>query len=118
LLESDTHKWPNGCPAETVANPEVDLSESQAGLVLAPAVGDQGDGCEWVQVDLDSWKGPYVDRVTDSWGNAYYFDPDYRAYENCESETVHPNAPAVFSFGPNKTGVNAYDCDDIFLELD
>jgi len=56
--------------------------------------------------------------VTDSWGNAYYFDPDYRAYENCESETVHPNAPAVFSFGPNKTGVNAYDCDDIFLELD
>ena len=59
-----------------------------------------------------------MDRVVDPWGQAYYFDHDYRAYENCESETVHPNAPAVFSFGPNKTGVNAYDCDDIFLELD
>ncbi len=117
LLESDTHKWPNGCPSEEVANPEVDLSTTQAGLIPSPVVGDQGSGCEWIQADLDAWKGPYVDRVVDPWGNAYYFDPDFRAYENCGSQTAHPNAPAVLSFGPNGVGLNAYDCDDIFLEL-
>lgn len=117
LLESDTYKWPNGCEPGEVANPEVNLSTTQAGLILSPVVGDQGSGCEWVQEDLDAWQGPYVDRVTDPWDNPYWFDPDYRAYENCGSQTAHTNAPAVFSFGPNGDGVNAYDCDDIFLEL-
>ncbi|MDZ4229945.1 MAG: prepilin-type N-terminal cleavage/methylation domain-containing protein, partial [Candidatus Veblenbacteria bacterium] len=36
LLESDTYKWPNGCPSEEVANPEVNLSTTQAGLIPSP----------------------------------------------------------------------------------
>lgn len=117
LLQSDTTRWPNGCPPEEVANPEVNLNTSQAGLILPPVVGNQGDGCRWTQDNLNGWKGPYIDRVVDPWGHDYYFDPDYQAYDNCNSKPVHDIAAAVISFGPNGVGLNSYDCDDIFLEL-
>ncbi|HCM45826.1 MAG TPA: hypothetical protein DIS54_03320 [Candidatus Veblenbacteria bacterium] len=120
LLESDTSKWPNGCPPEEVANPEVDLSETQAGLIPSPIVGDQGDGCEWIQEDIDKWGGPYVDRVIDPWGNAYWFDPDYHPYENCNTIPDGPDVPVALSFGPTWSGadgLNEYDCDDIFLQM-
>jgi prepilin-type N-terminal cleavage/methylation domain-containing protein len=118
LLESDTGKWPNGCPSEEVTNPEVDLSTTQAGLIPSPIVGNQGNGCEWVQADINKWDGPYVDRAVDPWGNHYYFDPDYTPYSgNGCAIADGAVAPVVLSFGPNGTGLNAYDCDDIFLEM-
>ena len=117
LLGDDTGKWPNGCPVEGSANPEVRLDAVQAGLVSEPAIGDQGDGCFWSASDLEKWNGPYAQVVDDPWGNPYWFDPDFRGYDNCASKTSFPEDAAVLSFGPNGQGLNVYDCDDIFKLL-
>jgi prepilin-type N-terminal cleavage/methylation domain-containing protein len=117
LLSQDTGKWPNGCPIESVANPEIYLTAAQAGIASAPAPGDQGGGCIWEAADVAKWSGPYATNLNDPWGHDYYFDPDYVPYQNCGSKTAMPQAPAVVSFGPNGAGPNGYDCDDIFYEL-
>lgn len=117
MLAADADKWPNGCPIEEVANPEIQLTGAQAGIIQQPSVGDQGDGCVWIQEDVDEWNGPYASVGNDPWGNPYYFDPDYTPYKNCASETTLQEQPIVVSFGPNGEGLNDYDCDDIFLNL-
>jgi prepilin-type N-terminal cleavage/methylation domain-containing protein len=117
VLASDTGKWPNGCPLEQVANPEVYLNAGQAGIVSAPVVGDQGSGCTWDATDITRWNGPYASQLIDPWGNAYFFDPDYRKYENCAGQTAQAQTPYIVSFGPNGVGPNAYDCDDIIHAL-
>jgi type II secretory pathway pseudopilin PulG len=117
LLQADTGKWPNGCPPYATANPEVNITAAQAGLLSAPTVGDQGSGCFWTATDVANWKGPYIGIHSDPWNNPYWFDPDYVPYQNCPSKTARAQTVVVESFGPNKTGVNAYDCDDIFAEL-
>lgn len=118
LLLEDTGKWPNGCPSDGVSNPEVNINDAQAGIVNQPTVGDQGDGCEWTAEDVAAWSGPYiVNTLTDAWGNAYYFDPDYIGYANCGSKTTQDERPVIVSFGANGEGLNDYDCDDIFLAL-
>ncbi len=119
MLENDTGKWPNGCASGQTANPEVYLDTQQAGINQQPVAGDQGDGCVWTAYDLINWSGPYINttNIQDPWGNSYVFDPDYRAYENCAELAEEPNAVVIFSFGPNKEGLNVYDCDDIFVKL-
>jgi len=117
LLQADTGKWPNGCKPESTANPEVVVDGAQAGLMVRPNVGDQGSGCFWTAQDVANWKGPYVTVGNDPWGQRYYFDPDYVPYQNCPSKTAGQEAVVVVSFGPNKVGLNAYDCDDVFLRL-
>lgn len=117
MLENDTGKWPNGCPPLSVVNPEVDLHTAQAGLEAKPSVGNQGDGCTWIQEDLDKWKGPYITSAGDPWGSHYWFDPDFVPYQNCASQTVQPQTVVILSFGPNKQQVNGYDCDDLFVNL-
>lgn len=117
LLEQDTGKWPDGCPAWQVKNPEVDLATSAAGIVAKPSVHDYGGGCEWTTQDLANWNGPYMLATKDPWGNDYYFDPDYTPRQNCSSATTGAEGVFVLSFGPNGVGVNAYDCDDIYLKL-
>jgi len=117
LLEIDTGRWPNGCPPGAPANPEVDLGLNTAGLMSAPPVGVVDAPCEWTAAAVANWEGPYVGSVTDPWGNNYYFDPDYRGYDNCASIPDEPELNALLSFGPNGVGVNAYDCDDQFLTI-
>lgn len=117
MLVADTGKWPNGCRVDMISNPEVNLSAAQAGLVQVPTVGDQGDGCFWTSTDVASWRGPYVNLVTDPWGNNYYFDPDYTGYTNCSTKEDLPEMPTIVSFGPNEQRLNGYDCDDLFLTL-
>jgi len=118
-LADDTGKWPNGCPTDALGNPEVRLDAQQAGIVEAPVVGNQGGGCEWTAEDIAHWNGPYFrgDTLVDGWGNPYYFDPDYHIYQNCATQAPGPTLSVVLSFGPNGSGLNAYDCDDIFTKL-
>jgi hypothetical protein len=118
ILALHTHKWPNGCPPEGVSNPEVSLNNSQAGITIAPAVGDQGGGCVWIAGDIALWEGPYAVDTLDPWGNPYYFDPDYVPYLNCPSKTALAQQAVVHSGGPNGSAVNAQDCDDIWLPLE
>jgi len=117
LLEADTNKWPNGCSPMKVADPEVDLNTAQAGLMVQPQVGDQGGGCFWTAKDVANWRGPYVTVNNDPWGHHYWFDPDYDPYQNCASLPHGAQTVVVESFGPNGTGINAYDCDDVFLQM-
>ncbi|GEM_PF-869083 len=119
LLEDDTGKWPNGCPPNTGTNPEVALDQAQAGIRLQPSAANQGNGCIWTQAEVDRWKGPYVSQVTDPWGTAYEFDPDYTPYSLPACATPNePETVVVVSYGPNKVGLNQYDCDDIFLKIE
>lgn len=99
LLESDTGKWPNGCPIETVQNPEVFLDTDWAGIKVRPPVGQPdpiySPNCIWTATDQANWKGPYAPNTVDVWGNSYFFDPDYYV---CTPEVVKV---AILSFGPN-----------------
>lgn len=117
ILQADTGKWPNGCPPESTANPEIFLDQPQAGLVAQPAIGDQGGGCTWTAEDLAKWKGPYVSVTKDPWGHPYYFDPDYSIYLNCPAQTPEALTVAVLSFGATGYPTTLYDCDDVFLRL-
>jgi len=117
MLENDTGKWPNGCPPNIISNPEVELDNAQAGIKVQPAVQDNGDGCEWVAEDIVNWDGPYMETPIDPWGTSYWFDPDYTPYDNCVTIPDEAQVIVLVSFGPNKVGVNAYDCDDVFVKI-
>lgn len=139
-LYADTSKFPNGCPAFTVANPEVYLDGAQAGLVKKPTVGVVESPCEWTQIAVDAWDGPYIDKNTarDFWQTSYFFDPDYAQcttgssmtsvdISTCSSSSslvsecramcggsLNCAPPVIMSFGPDK---QEYTCDDIVVNM-
>ena len=56
------------------------------------------------------WQGPYLPAVPlDPWGSPYFFDPDYMI------DGV--NMVVVGSLGPNRTGANRYDEDNLYAVL-
>lgn len=97
-LAFDSAKWPGGIPAGFPANPEVwNLADGSAGIV-------SNDG------RFARWNGPYMKKVpADPWGANYFFDPDYRMGTT--------NYVVVGSFGPNGTGRNVYDDDDVVVVI-
>lgn len=119
LLESDTGKWPNGCPIGKISNPEVKLDDPQAGLRETITVNDNGSGCIWTAKDVANWNGPYMKTPVDPWGNSYDFDPDYTPYSvsgGCP-QAQEAKMSVVVSYGPDGKERNLYNCDDIFLEI-
>lgn len=124
MLENDTSKWPNGCPIDQVSNPEVNLTDTNAGLLSVPSIFSSGS-CSWNAGDISRWKGPYTTYATDQWSTSYVFDPDYHISEN----GVDTNYPVVVSYGRNaaqdypsdnaNTGeaCNAVESDDIYIKL-
>ena len=97
-LVIDTYKWPGPSDVGVTADQEVwDLSASSAGLVSTNG-------------QFPGWNGPYLQGIpTDPWGNNYFFDPDYRIDGT--------NYVAIGSFGPNGSGPNVYDSDNIIFIL-
>jgi general secretion pathway protein G len=99
-LAWDTGHWPNKLSRVSASglNAEVwDLTSNSAGLLAT-------DG------SFKNWQGPYLPAVPlDPWGNPYFFDPDYMI------DGV--NMVVVGSLGPNRTGANRYDEDNIFAVL-
>lgn len=96
-LVQETDEWPNHLPTYEPEDAEISLSDCAAGITCT-------DG------DFPDWNGPYTTiSITDPWGNAYWFDPDYWV----DGESF----PALVSFGPNGQGVNQYDGDDIVIPL-
>lgn len=103
LLQDDTGKWMNGCPAGKSTDFETALNSDTAGLLSRPKVGVVGSYasaagfvCEWTQAEVSAWNGPYVgNNGIDPWGNAYFFDPDY-----CPGNNKY--IPAIQSLGPNE----------------
>lgn len=130
LLEDDTSKWPNGCPPSAVSNPEVLLNNANAGIKLPPNAPYSSGTCSWIAQDVANWKGPYMETPVDPWGRSYIFDPDYRVGDNPAGSNCSSYDPSgddeivVLSAGPtitnqqgDNTGINDYDCDDIFLKI-
>jgi prepilin-type N-terminal cleavage/methylation domain-containing protein len=109
-LAWDTGKWPNGhVRNQYVSNPlEVpypyssiyDLEHDKSGLL-----GNNG-----TYFDTNKWAGPYIgDIPLDPWDRKYIFDSDYRI-----DGVWHI---AVYSGGPNRSGVNIYDSDNIVYDF-
>jgi general secretion pathway protein G len=98
-LAWDTGKWPGAIPRNVQSGAEIwDLRSAKGGLLASHS-------------DFSDWKGPYINRiVVDPWGNPYFFDPDYTI--------AGAWRVAVGSFGPNKSGRNVYDSDNIYVLLD
>jgi len=97
-LALDTDQWPGPNPVGDIASETVyDLKTRNAGLVQA-------------NNNFDNWNGPYIDSIPlDPWGKDYFFDPNYRI--GSEIFVV------IGSFGPNGTGKNRDDGDNIVIIL-
>ncbi|MBI5817120.1 MAG: prepilin-type N-terminal cleavage/methylation domain-containing protein [Candidatus Yonathbacteria bacterium] len=124
ILEDDTGKWPNGCAIGAVysggGSNEIAVTNSCSGLTAQPPTS--GCVCTWSNEEIANWKGPYIsDTVgTDPCGTSYEFDSDYRPYSvsgGCVGNPSQPDTVVVVSYGPDKTGRNIYDCDDIFIQI-
>jgi len=114
MLLTDTGKAPNGCPYGRVANPEVRLTDTRAGLISRPIAGDNTGGCIWTATDVANWNGPYILVGMDPWGRSYWYDPDFSPFRNCPSETTLATIPAVVSLGRDGAW---YTCDDIYVQI-
>lgn len=103
-LAWDTGCWPGGqhqritkkLDDSGVGREITDLTASDSGLLEAG--------------DYPNWRGPYLTQIpVDPWGTPYWFDPDYT--------TANGSIAAVGSSGPNKSGKNVYDSDNIYVDL-
>lgn len=82
LLESDTGKWPLGCPPnDKTLLAEADFNSPYFGLTQKPTLGQYdptyAPNCTWTAQDLARWLGPYLSTTNDPWGSPYFFDPDF-----------------------------------------
>lgn len=96
-LALDTNMYPNNIPAEGIGSSSelADLSDPDAGLVATNG-------------DFPGWAGPYLDEIPkDPWGRDYFFDPDY-GIDGVKYVVIG-------SFGPNGSGMNDYDEDNIYI---
>ncbi len=93
LLVMDTARWPGGIVLPNSAE-TWDLSGGNAGIVTNNGT-------------FSRWNGPYIRAVPlDPWGVPYFFDPDYTTEAGVEA--------VVGSSGPNRSGHNVYDSDNIY----
>lgn len=100
-LAWDTGKWPNGAWRNESASGANEISDLTGGPLFSIREGDI----------YPEWKGPYYEgSLVDPWGKSYYFDSDYRV------DGV--NRIVVGSGGPNGSGINRYDEDNIYVFLD
>ena len=78
-------------------------------------------GIESTDGNFPGWNGPYMTAVTpDPWGNSYVFDGDYVCNAQSVGCTNYPDGTelaAIHSGGPNSSGLNVYDEDNIVLVL-
>ncbi len=101
-LGHDTGKWPGPVDWGEGSGTEIEnLNSPEAGLK------NNDDN------DFSNWNGPYIEPSVplDPWGNNYFFDPDYEIPKN------GPKFPVIGSYGPNGTGKNNYDSDDVIMRL-
>lgn len=114
ILGIDTLVWPNHQLVEEVNSGNANeicadgctysLSDSEVGIAAT-------DGT------YDNWSGPYMVIVNaDPWGNAYFFDTDYRVTQAnlpCNGGMTCVDAVVVGSYGPDGVGNNQYNADDV-----
>lgn len=116
MLANDSNLWPG---------------QQTVGAVAGGGAGNEicGDGCAYGLgeseagiIDTDGnypgWQGPYmINMPLDPWDNEYFFDTDYSVDADnnpcgCGGGGC-VDAAVVGSYGPDGTGNNSYNCDDI-----
>ena len=103
MLENDTGAWPGH---QTIGNIQSGISGNEMWNLNVPEAGLAATDGAFVR-----WRGPYMTTIPlDSWGNHYFFDPDY----DIDPGAGETWAAVVGSFGPNGTGQNVYDSDNIY----
>ena len=114
-LAIDTYTWPGG--EEPFVSPR-NLTPSQNGDEYADLTADDvglfnNNGTVFTGPD---WEGPYLPpqylssgQFLDPWDTPYWLDYDY----DVGSEYI----TAVVSSGPNKSAINDYDSDNIYVEV-
>jgi general secretion pathway protein G len=111
-LSNDTGAWPGNQTADAI-----NLTNGNE-ICGACTVGlnDPAAGLQSTDGSFENWSGPYMNEVPlDPWGNEYFFDTDYRVSADnkpCPSGTCF-DAVSVGSYGPDGTGNNLYNEDDI-----
>lgn len=113
VLSVDTGSWPDG---KTLGVIEEGVNGNELWNLNGAALGITAtDG------SYQGWNGPYMSVVPrDPWGNEYFFDTDYQVDADgnpCDGAGSCTEVAAIGSFGPNGTGQNLYDEDDIILIL-
>lgn len=78
-------------------------------------------GLECTDGGFPNWQGPYIPEVPiDPWGNNYIFDADYTCQsgeKGCEGVPIPTSTRSIHSGGPNGSGINGYDSDNIVLVI-
>ncbi len=98
----DTGRWPNGVYRDASAGNNEEMRTLEESALVEEPGSDEG---------FSGWSGPYYEgSLEDPWGNPYYFDTDYRIDGQ--------NRVVVGSGGPNGSGINIYDSDNIYVLLD
>jgi prepilin-type N-terminal cleavage/methylation domain-containing protein len=113
MLNSDTGQMPGGYGVELCRHPGtafadgngVPISHSHAGLL------------NHNPSKFPRWNGPYLaETPLDPWGNEYLYDSYYNCSggaNDCSGGTV----TVIHSGGPNESGANGYDSDNISLVI-
>lgn len=110
LLKIDTNRMPGGygdpgsCTGPASGTNSINLNASNAGLLATHA-------------SFSNWKGPYTRDVIDPWGNPYIYDSIYvcNGANNCGNYSG--SVRAIMSGGPNLSGRDVYDSDNILVVL-
>ena len=80
-----------------------------------------GAGIMATDGNFSNWRGPYMNPVPkDPWGNSYIFDTDYTCTtgtNGCDGIPNNTIVRAIHSGGPNGSGINVYDADNIVVVL-
>ena len=112
MLNSDTGKMPGGygvvlCRFGTSGFADgngLPLTNSNAGLINR------------VVAKFPRWNGPYLaETPTDPWGNEYIYDSYYTCSGGPNDCPSGSTATVIHSGGPNESGANGYDSDNISL---
>jgi len=108
IMAHDTGMHPNHFNERAcVGNAEIDL-----------AVGDCDTGLACTDGGFPGWAGPYMTEIeTDHWDGTYQFDPDYLCSSGVTGCPDDGWYRVILSHGPNQSGTNAYDDDNIVLVI-
>ncbi len=113
LLNTDTGKMPGGYGVELCRHAGSDYADGN-GLPLA----NSNTGLiNYTASKFPGWNGPYLTETpTDPWGNGYIYDSYYTCSggEN-DCASGGGTATVIHSGGPNESGANGYDSDNISL---